>query len=142
LKKKVRKKIKGNETRKEKEKGITPSRDRVVTDYNRDDNIPLLLANTSNLQIQVYSFQRKYKDKTSKTQAPGLRDLPPSIQSNFHNIFIRHIMKLVFSSTLPWNNPSLSVYQQEFDLVYSTSPQYCLHADDAVVILVTISNYR
>jgi len=28
--------------RKEKEKGITPSRDRVVTDYNRDDSCMLL----------------------------------------------------------------------------------------------------
>jgi len=50
LKKKVRKKIKGNET-KRKEKGITPSRDRVVTDYNRDDIIGLLLPSNSLLKI-------------------------------------------------------------------------------------------
>lgn len=71
---------------------------------------------------------------------PGLRDLPHGIQSDFRNTFIRHIMKLIFSNTLPWNNPSLSVCQQEFNLVYSTSPRYCLHMDDAVVIPVTISN--
>jgi len=78
-------------------------------------------------------FQRKYKDETGKVQVPGLRDLPQSIQSNFRNTFIRHIMKLVFSGVSPWSNPSLSVYQDEFNIVYSPL-QYHLHTDDAVVI--------
>ena len=91
--------------------------------------------------IQVQSFVRKYKDETGKTQVPGLKDLPDNIQPNFRNIFIRHIMKLVFSDTSPWNNPSLSVYQHEFNLIYSPL-QYCLHGDDAVVSPVTIPDHQ
>ena len=70
-------------------------------------------------------------------QIPGLKDLPFNIQSNFRNMFIRHIMKLVFSDTSPWSNPILSVYQHEFNKVYSHL-QYRLHSDDVVVIPVTI----
>jgi hypothetical protein len=80
---------------------------------------------------------RKYKDEAGKVQIPGLKDLPPSIQSKFRNTFIRHIIKLIFSDTSPWSNPSLSVYQQEFDYVYSPL-RYRLHVDDAAVIPVTI----
>lgn len=83
--------------------------------------------------FQVYSFPRKYKDDAGKTQVPGLKDLPHGIQSNFRNTFIHHIMKLVFSGTSPWSNPSLSVYQHEFGVIYS-SFQYRLHGDDAVVL--------
>jgi len=97
-------------------------------------------ANISNTCIQAQSFVRKYKDKTGKTQVPGLKDLPDNIQPNFRNMFIRHIMKLIFSDTLPWNSPSLSVYQHEFNLIYS-SLRYRLHGDDAVVIPVTTLNY-
>ena len=96
---------------------------------------------TSNLYIQVYSFPRKYKDETGKTQVPGLKDLPIGIQSNFCNTFIHHIMKLVFSGTSPWSNPSLSVYQQEFNLIYSPL-QYHLYAEDTAVLPVTISNHQ
>ena len=91
-------------------------------------------------QGQVHSFTRRFKNKLGKTQAPGLKDLPHNIQSNFRNLFIRHIMKLVFSDTSPWNNPSLSVYQREFDTVYSPL-QYCLHADDAVILPVSDFTY-
>ena len=73
-----------------------------------------------------------------KTQAPGVKDLPPSIYSGFRNIFIRHIMKLVFSDVSPWSNPSLSVYQHEFDLVYSPL-RYHLQTGDAVTHPVTSS---
>ena len=93
--------------------------------------------NSQNHQ-SVHSFPRRSKDsETGKVQLPGLKDLPHSIQSNFCNTFIRHIMKLVFSDTSPWGNPSLSVSQHEFNLIYSPL-QYRLHADDAVVIPVTI----
>ena len=98
---------------------------------------PAWLANTSNMHVQVQSFVRKYKDEDGKVQIPGLKDLLFNIQPNFHNMFICHIMKLVFSDTSPWSNPVLSVYQHEFNQVYSHL-QYCLHSDDAVVILVTI----
>jgi len=54
------------------------------------------------------------------------------MQSTFRNAFIRHIMKLVFSGTSPWSNPNLSVYQHEFDIIYSPF-RYHLHGDDAVV---------
>ena len=86
---------------------------------------------------QVHSFTRKFKDELGKTQAPGLKDLPYNIQSNFRNMFIRHIMKLVFSDVLPWNNPSLSVYQREFNIIYSPL-QYHLHGDDAVTLPVRV----
>jgi len=84
--------------------------------------------------LQVYSLPRKYKDEAGKTQVPGQKDLPQSIQLNFRNTFIRHIMKLVFSGASPWNNPNLSVYQYEFDVIYPPL-RYRLHADDAVVFL-------
>ena len=50
-------------------------------------------------------------------------------------------MKLVFSGTSPWSNPSLTVYQHEFNQVYSLL-QYRLHGDDAVVMPVTILSNR
>ena len=43
----------------------------------------------------VLSFPRKHKDEFGKLQVPGLKDLPPILQPNFRNTFIRHIMKLV-----------------------------------------------
>ena len=89
----------------------------------------------------VLSFLRKHKDNTGKFQIPGLKDLPPNIQPNFHNVFIRHIMKLVFSGTSPWSNPSVSVYQQEFNTIYPDHP-FCLHGNDAVVLPVCISCYQ
>ena len=91
-------------------------------------------------QGQVHSFQRKFKNKLGITKAPGLKDLPHNIQSNFRNTFIRHIMKLVFSDGLPWSNPNLLVYQHEFDTVYFPL-QYSLHGDDAVIVLVTLFSY-
>ena len=54
-------------------------------------------------------------------------------------MFIRYIMKLMFSGTLPWSNPSLSAYQDKFNEVYSFL-WYCLHGDDAVVMPVIIFN--
>jgi hypothetical protein len=48
----------------------------------------------------VHSFSRKHKDEAGRVQVPGLKDLPYSIQSNFRNTFIRHIMKLVFSDAV------------------------------------------
>ena len=95
------------------------------------------LLSGSNVCIQVYSFPRKFKGEKGKVQVPGLKDLPHGIQSNFRNMFIHHIMKLVFSDPSPWNNPSILVYQHEFDLIYSPL-QYRLHIDEAVVVPVTI----
>lgn len=66
-----------------------------------------------------------------------MKDLPHGLQPSFRNTFIRHIIKLVFSDILPWNNPSLPVLQCEFDLVYAPL-RYQLHADDTAVIPVTI----
>jgi hypothetical protein len=99
---------------------------------------PSLIASESNPSLsQVLSFPRKYKDEAGKTQTPGLKDLPESIQPTFRNMFIRRIMKLVFSSVSPWKNPDLPVYQEEFDQVYP-QPRYCLHGDDAVVAPVIV----
>ena len=83
--------------------------------------------------IQVHSFERKYKDDAGKYHFPGVKDLPYAMQPHFRNTFIRHIMKIVFSGMSPWSNPTLPVYQQEFNQVY---PQlaYHLHSDDAVVM--------
>jgi hypothetical protein len=83
-------------------------------------------------------FPKKVKGETGKVQVPGLKDLPHTMQSNFRNMFIRHIMKLVFSDTSPWSNPSLLDYQHEFDTVY-VSLRYCLDAEDAVVCSVVTS---
>jgi hypothetical protein len=82
---------------------------------------------------QVHTFPRKFKDEAGKTQVPGLKDLPYTIQTNFRNTFIRHIIKLVCSDMSPWNNPSLSVYQHEFNLIYPHL-RYRLHTDDAVIV--------
>ena len=76
--------------------------------------------------------------KTGRAVIPGLKDLPADMQSSFRKTFIRHIMKLVFSSSLLWNNPTLSVYQEEFDHIYSPLHSL-LHTDDAVVFPVSIS---
>jgi hypothetical protein len=46
-------------------------------------------------------------------------------------------MKITFSGPSPWNNPSLPVYQHEFNLIYLPL-QYLLHADDAVVSPVSL----
>lgn len=86
------------------------------------------------------SLPRKYKDDAGKFQVPGLRDLPPHIQSDFRNTFIRHIMKLTFSGTSPWTGPTLPVYQQEFAAIYPDLP-YEIHAHDAVVLPVSFSGY-
>lgn len=89
------------------------------------------------VQSQILpSIPRKSKDDAGKIQAPGLKDLPPAIQLNFRNSFIRHMMKLTFSGILPWKNPSLSVYQEEFNTIYPIF-SYRLHADDAVVFPVS-----
>ena len=88
----------------------------------------------------LLSLPRKYKDESGKYQVPGLKDLPPLIQPNFRNAFIRHIMKLVFSGTSPWSNPSVSIYQQEFNTIYPDHP-FRTHADDAVVLPVCVSCY-
>jgi hypothetical protein len=85
----------------------------------------------------VYSFPRRYKDEASKTQVPGLKDLPPNIHPNFRNTFIRHMMKITFSGMLPWSNPTVPVYQQEFNAVYPNLP-YHLHGDDAVILSASI----
>lgn len=84
----------------------------------------------------VASFPRRSKDEAGRVQFPGLRDLPPNIQHDFRNTFIRHMMKVTFSGTFPWSNPSLDVYQEEFNAVYPGIPSL-LHADDAVVYPVS-----
>ena len=95
----------------------------------------------SNVHIQrVRSFERKTKGEAGEVQVPGLNDLPECIRSNFCNMFIHHIIKLIFSDMSPWSNLSLSVYQHEFNLIYPLL-RYRLHADDAVVIPVTVSIY-
>ena len=121
---------------------ITPFSGQQSSPFNRVDQ------SANNIPQQIFQmvtapnvFQRKYKDETGKVQIPGLKDLPDDFQPNFRNAFIRHIMKLVFSDVSPWSNPSLSVYQHEFDIVYSPL-RYRLHGDDAVVLLVSISMHR
>ena len=95
--------------------------------------VSIFLSTMSISNIQVHSFPRKHKDEAGKTQVSGLKDLLLTIQTNFCNTFICCIMGLVFSDKSPWNNPSLSVYQHKFSLVYPNL-WYSLHLDDTVVL--------
>lgn len=89
------------------------------------------------LPMKVYSLPRKHKDEaTGKTHVPGLKDLPLGMQSNFRNTFIHRIMKLTLSGDQPWNNPTVAVYQKEFNNIYPQF-QYQLCADDAVILPVS-----
>ena len=106
---------------------------------NAVNNVPQQFLQLQSTPTSVVSLSPHDSRTHLTTQVPGLKDLPPSIQPNFHNAFIHHIMKLVFSATLPWSNPSLSAYQDKFNKVYSFL-RYRLHGDDAVVMPVIIFN--
>ena len=87
------------------------------------------------------SLPRRYRDKDGKFQVPGLKDLPHNIQSRFWDTFIQHIMKLIFTGTSPWSNPTLAVYQQEFAAIYPDLP-YEIHADDVLILPVSVSRLK
>ncbi|KAF9787362.1 hypothetical protein BJ322DRAFT_1017299 [Thelephora terrestris] len=86
-------------------------------------------------QQAVYSMPRRFRDEAGNLQTPGLKDLPFDLKLEFRNIFIRHIMKIVFYDKLPWSNPLCPVYQKEFSIIYPDLP-FQIHPDDAVVLPV------
>ena len=88
----------------------------------------------ANVSIKLLTFRRRV---SKNEKPPGVRDLPPAIQQTFRNLFIRRMMKTVFSSALPWGTPHLDVYQHEFGLAYPHLA-YQLHTDDAALLPVIL----
>ena len=72
---------------------------------------------------------------------PGIKDLPPHIRTDFHNRFIRVVIRDIFNSKQPWSNPDVPTLQRMYDKVF---PVYTarLRANDTVCHPVGLSNYK